>query len=96
MIKHNLFECNVGDKVIYTRTFVQGEIAKFYIDWTGRKYKLVIHWNYKDPDQEHDQTISLDGYNTYPDWRKVVSYETEQDLMIINLKYTPEKDDDDD
>lgn len=85
MINQNLFECSVGDKVIYVETGGTGIITRIALN-----EEIEFSWHILDnySDYEYLQCISIKSYIQNPLWRYVYKYDNEQDLLILKIKYS--------
>jgi hypothetical protein len=77
MIK-NILESNIGDKIIFMKTYLKGEIIIHSLE----DEKIAIHW-----ENSSSQSTSYSEINKIPDWGLVFVYEDDQDLCLLNLKY---------
>ena len=77
-MKTNLFDCNVGDKVIYTRSDGHGMIKSL------TDSNLTITWFHDN--YTNDQKVNKTNYFLNKAWRHVYQYDNEKDLLVIKLK----------
>jgi hypothetical protein len=83
MIKTNLFDCEVDDKIFFTGSLSYGVIESV------TKERITVYWSHSEETAitAGSQTISLEMYSRIADWRHVFCYENDKDLLMIRLKY---------
>jgi hypothetical protein len=85
-MKKNLFDCKVGDKVVYTVEGLTGIITQI----NSRRFTVV--WSITDEEEgdcNTEQEISIGIYKGNNAWQKVIQYEDEKELLMLMIKYSP-------
>lgn len=77
-MKTNLFDCKIGDRVIYTHTNIRGIIKSLDVCY------VTITWLHNS--YTNDQEVSKTNYLSNENWRHVYQYDNDKDLLVIKLK----------